>query len=82
MLILDCRLQSLDASAVSKHELRSWLQAEIVDETDIYEDVERRVPRQVAARADMATLMTMFEHKLRHQRFLSMSEVQVLSSSA
>ena len=48
-----------------------------MDETDIYEDVERRVPRQVAARADMATLMTMFEHKLRHQRFLSMSEVQV-----
>ena len=48
-----------------------------MDETDIYEDVERRVPRQVAARADMATLLTMFEHKLRQQRFLTMSEVQV-----
>ena len=48
-----------------------------MDETDIFEDVERRVPRQVAARADVATFMTMFEHKLRHQHALSSSEVQV-----
>ena len=54
-----------------------WVQAEIVDETDIFEDVERRVPRQVAARADVANFMTLFEHKLRHQHSLSPSEVQV-----
>lgn len=53
-----------------------------MDETDIFEDVERRVPRQVAARADVANFMTLFEHKLRHQHALSPSEVQVLPCCA
>ena len=31
-----------------------WVQAEIVDETDVYENVNTRLPRQVAARVDVA----------------------------
>ena len=34
-------------------------QAEIIDETDVYEDVNRRVLRRGSARADVATFLTM-----------------------
>ncbi len=37
-------------------------QAEIIDETDVYEDVNRRVLRRGGARADVATFLTMCAH--------------------
>lgn len=51
-----------------------------MDETDIYEDVNARVPRQVAARVDLATFMMMFEHKLSHQQVLSAAEAQAVAA--
>ena len=57
-----------------------WGQAEIVDETDVYENVNTRVPRQVAARVDLADFMMMFEHKLSHQQLLSSAEVQAVAA--
>lgn len=55
------------------------MQAEIVDETDIYEDVNRRVLRRGGARADVATFLTMFEHKL-HASALSPAEVAAVAA--
>jgi len=54
-------------------------QAEIVDETDIYEDVNRRVLRRGGARADVATYLTMFEHKL-HATALSVPELAAVAA--
>lgn len=55
-------------------------QAEIVDETDIYEDVNRRVLRRGGTdRADVATYLTMFEHKL-HASALSLAEVAAVAA--
>ena len=76
-------LQSLLPFAQANADLglmRGRRQAEIVDETDIYEDVNARVPRQVAARVDLATFMMMFEHKLSHQQVLSSAEVQAVAA--
>lgn len=55
------------------------VQAEIVDETDIYEDVNRRVLRRGGTRADVATFLTMFEHKL-HASALSPAEVAAVAA--
>ena len=51
-----------------------------MDETDVYENVNTRVPRQVAARVDLATFMMMFEHKLSQQQLLSAAEVQAVAA--
>ena len=51
-------------------------QAEIVDETDVYEDVERQVLRQRGQRADVAHYLAMFEHKLHQSVMLSSGEMQ------
>ena len=37
-----------------------------MDETDIYEDVNANVLRRGGTRVDVATFLTMFEHKLNH----------------
>ena len=50
-----------------------------MDETDIYEDVNRRVLRRGGARADVATFLTMFEHKL-HASALSPAEVAAVAA--
>ncbi|KAK9793438.1 hypothetical protein WJX73_001824 [Symbiochloris irregularis] len=60
--------------------MEELIQAEIVDETDVYENVNTRLPRQVAARVDVATFMMMFEHKLRHQQVLSESEIAAVAA--
>ena len=55
------------------------LQAEILDESDIYEDVNRRLLRRDRERADIASYLAMFEHKL-HATALSSSEVAAVSA--
>ena len=49
------------ASTAGKEKLAGFLpnQAEIIDETDVYEDVNHRVLRRGGARADVATFLTM-----------------------
>ncbi|BDA50022.1 Metal transporter CNNM4 [Coccomyxa sp. Obi] len=59
--------------------MEELIQAEIVDETDIYEDVNRRVLRRGGTRADVATFLTMFEHKL-HASALSSAEVAAVAA--
>ncbi|EIE23075.1 DUF21-domain-containing protein, partial [Coccomyxa subellipsoidea C-169] len=59
--------------------MEELIQAEIVDETDIYEDVNRRVLRRGGTRADVATYLTMFEHKL-HASTLSPAEVAAVAA--
>ena len=54
------------------------LQAEIVDESDIYVDVERQVLRQRGQRADVAHYLAMFEHKLHQSIMLSSGEMQAV----
>ena len=58
---------------------RCFLQAEILDESDIYEDVNRRLLRRDRERADIASYLAMFEHKL-HATALSSSEVAAVSA--
>ena len=55
-------------------------QAEIVDETDVYEDVERQVLRQRGQRADVAHYLAMFEHKLHQSIALSSGEMQAVNA--
>lgn len=50
-----------------------------MDETDIYVDVNRRVLRRGGTRADVATYLTMFEHKL-HATALSPAEVAAVAA--
>lgn len=55
------------ASHTQMHDLSgaSLLQQEIVDETDIFEDVNAGVRRR-GQRVDVANMLAMFEHKLNH----------------
>lgn len=55
------------------------MQAEILDESDIYEDVNRRVIRRDRERADIASYLAMFEHKL-HATALSSSEMAAVAA--
>ena len=58
---------------------KSNVQAEILDESDIYEDVNRRVIRRDRERADIASYLAMFEHKL-HATALSSSEMAAVAA--
>ena len=49
------------------------MQQEIVDETDIYEDMNTGSRRNVQ-RADVANFLAMFEHKLHHSQVNSLAE--------
>ena len=55
-------------------------QAEIVDESDIYEDVDRRVLRRGGARADVAAFLAMFEHKLALSATLTAEELSAVAA--
>ena len=54
-------------------------QAEILDESDIYEDVNRRLVRRDRERADTASYLAMFDHKL-HATALSSAEMAAVAS--
>ncbi len=49
-----------------------------MDETDVYEDVERQVLRQRGQRADVAHYLAMFEHKLHQSVMLSSGEMEAV----
>lgn len=49
-----------------------------MDETDVWEDVNRRLPRRGGTRADMAMYLNLFEHKLSHDKCLSVPETQAI----
>ncbi|CAL5222079.1 g4385 [Coccomyxa viridis] len=53
--------------------------AEILDESDIYEDVNRRLIRRDRERADIASYLAMFDHKL-HSTALSNAEMAAVAS--
>ena len=55
------------------------VQAEILDESDIYEDVNRRLLRRDRERADIASYLAMFDHKL-HATALSNAEMAAVAS--
>ena len=55
------------------------VQAEILDESDIYEDVNRRLIRRDRERADIASYLAMFDHKL-HSTALSNAEMAAVAS--
>ena len=55
------------------------VQAEILDESDIYEDVNRRLIRRDRERADIASYLAMFDHKL-HATALSNAEMAAVAS--
>ncbi len=55
------------------------MQAEILDESDIYEDVNRRLIRRDRERADVASYLAMFDHKL-HATALSTAEMAAVAS--
>lgn len=55
------------------------MQAKILDESDIYEDVNRRLIRRDRERADIASYLAMFDHKL-HATALSSAEMAAVAS--
>ena len=62
----DARLEAIVARVrLVGFEPAHLLQQEIVDETDIYEDVNTGL-RRGGQRVDVANLLAMFEHKLNH----------------
>jgi len=73
----------LNSSALSQasafHGCYLHMQAEILDESDIYEDVNRRLIRRDRERADIASYLAMFDHKL-HATALSSAEMAAVAS--
>ena len=54
------------------------IRREIVDESDIYEDVEARVPRRIARQNDIDAFLQMFERKEIQDRGLAAEEVRAV----
>lgn len=58
--------------------IEELIRREIVDESDIYEDVEARVPRRIARKNDIDAFLKMFERKESQGRGLAPEEVKAV----
>ncbi|KAK9814494.1 hypothetical protein WJX72_006765 [[Myrmecia] bisecta] len=60
--------------------IEQLIQAEIVDETDIFEDVDKQVPRRGGTRVDIARYLCLFDHKLKQAHALAQGEMQAIAA--
>lgn len=58
--------------------IEELIRREIVDESDIYEDVEARVPRRIARKNDIDAFLKMFERKEIQDKGLAPEEVKAV----
>lgn len=58
--------------------IEELIRREIVDESDIYEDVEARVPRRIARKNDIDAFLQMFERKESQDKGLAPEEVKAV----
>jgi len=58
--------------------IEELIRREIVDESDIYEDVEARVPRRIARKNDIDAFLKMFERKETQDKGLAPEEVKAV----
>ena len=60
--------------------IEELIRKEIVDESDIYEDVEARVPRRIARKNDIDAFLQMFERKATQDKGFAPEEVKAVSA--